>query len=213
MSDSNKTARDGMLVAAVLDGQHGQFEQIVARYHSALWRLALSRLGSPDAADDAVQETFLCTFKSLHTYDSRYSFRTWLWTILLNQCRRAVGRAARLPCRNWTDQTETDGAAADLQASIPDRQAGPPHQLLNKERTELLERMLGQLKEVQADALRLRFFGDLKFQEIADVMGCSLGTAKNRVRAGLTNLTELLQSHDVHASPVDPGGENQGVTR
>ena len=69
---------------------------------------------------------------------------------------------------------------------------------------KLLERLLGELKDVQADALRLRFFGELKFQKIADVMNCSLGTAKNHVRAGLTNLAKLLQNYPTFTT--EPSG-------
>ena len=62
-----------------------------------------------------------------------------------------------------------------------------------RERREILERLLLELSPVQADALRLRFFGGLKFQEIADTMQCSLCTAKNRGRWGLLRLSDLVQ--------------------
>ena len=83
---------DGTYVADVLAGRREQFGEIVRKYQGPLMRLAVSRLGRLDLAEDAVQETFLCAFKSLASYDSRFSFRTWLWTILLNQCRRHLRR-------------------------------------------------------------------------------------------------------------------------
>src|SRR5687768_12655499 len=76
------TPTDGMLISAVLAGEREQFAVLVRRYQRALVRAANSRLGRDDWADDVVQETFLCALKWLHTYDSQYSFRTWLWTIL-----------------------------------------------------------------------------------------------------------------------------------
>ena len=88
---------DGTLVAAVLAGARERFGEIVARYRGALTRVAISRIGRRDWAEEVVQETFLCAFKSLHTYDSKYSFRTWLWTILLNQCRRHGQKQRRRP--------------------------------------------------------------------------------------------------------------------
>jgi RNA polymerase sigma-70 factor (ECF subfamily) len=66
--------------------------------------------------------------------------------------------------------------------------------LLAKERSQQLDLLLGQLSGVQADALRLRFFGGLKFQEIAEAMQCSLNTAKSRVKIGLMRMAELLQT-------------------
>jgi len=64
--------------------------------------------------------------------------------------------------------------------------------LLAKERAAQLEALLAQLSDAQADALRLRFFGGLKFHEIAAAMQCSLNTAKNRVRMGLVRMAGLL---------------------
>ena len=65
--------------------------------------------------------------------------------------------------------------------------------LMQVERSELLGQLLEALPEVQADALRLRFFGGLKFEEIAQAMGSSLTGAKQRVRRGLENLGAAIR--------------------
>jgi RNA polymerase sigma-70 factor (ECF subfamily) len=78
----------------------------------------------------------------------------------------------------------------------------PLGQLLAKERSERLERLLERLSAAQADALRLRFFGELRFQEIADTMGCSLNTAKNRVKWGLLRLADMLNNSE-QPQPID----------
>ena len=187
---------DGTLIASVLAGDRDQFAQLVARYQGPLLRVARSRMGRPDWAEDVVQETFLCAFKSLHTYDSRYSFRTWLWTILLNQCRRQLKKFSRgLFIGAWNQSTNDD----DLRANLADQlrsDESPSARMATRERSELLDALLARLPEGQADALRLRFFGGLKFQEIAEAMGCSLSTAKNRVRWGLTKMAEYLGPED-----------------
>lgn len=190
---------DGALVIACLDGNDQALGEIVRRYERPLLRVAQSRLFRADWAEDVVQETFLCVVKSLHTYDSRYSFRTWLWTILLYQCRRQAIRAARRPqVHNWSD-------AADSEDELPldsrlQSDAAPPASLaMARERTALLQRLLFELPDTQADALRLRFFGELKFQEIADAMGCSLSTAKNRVRKGLITLSQMLVEEEARS--------------
>lgn len=202
------TTDEASIIAAVLAGDVEKFELLVARYRAALFRLAVSRLGCPETADDAVQETLLCAFKSLHSYDSRFSFRTWLWAILLNQCRRHYQKAQR------RQMLMLGGGAADEQAvclaePVTD-DVEPARRLIQKEQEELLHRTLKQLPEAQADALRLRFFGELKFHEIAAVMGCSLSSAKNRVRWGLTKMSHLLApdstSSDRPGEVRDDGG-------
>jgi RNA polymerase sigma-70 factor (ECF subfamily) len=135
-----------------------------------------------------VQEAFLSAFKSARTFDERFGFRTWLWTILLNQCRTMLKRRGRSQVVAWTDAGEGAGPPESPDAQLP----SPAAALLSRERTELVERLLGRLKEKEADALRLRFFGGLKFQEIADAVGCSLATAKNRVKSGLVKMAEMM---------------------
>jgi RNA polymerase sigma-70 factor, ECF subfamily len=193
MPDAGVHLSDQALMRRVQAGEAALFSEIVRRYEAALRRVAASRLGQAEWAEDVVQETFLAAYKGRHTYRPELSFRTWLWTILLNQCRRSWGGQVRRPrLLNWGDQTAENVAPAIYQASI-ERGGQPWEGLLARERAGLLEQLLGQLPPAQADALRLRFFGELKFDEIADTMGCSLLTAKNRVKSGLLRLAELAR--------------------
>ncbi len=195
VADSKRALSDRQLMARAQAGDTSCFEALFHRYQAALLRVAQSRLGQRDWAEDAVQETFLCAFKSRHTYDRRYNFRTWLWTILLNRCRNHVRRRTRAPTIHlWADQPcDADRSACELR-QFESEEPGPAVRLMAKERGALLESLLDRLSPAQADALRLRFFGGLKYQEIADAMRCSLATAKNRVRWGLLRLAHWLRS-------------------
>ncbi len=181
---------DALLMARIQRGETELFSELVARYEPALRRVARSRLGRTDWAEDIVQETFLSAFKSRATFDPQYSFRTWLWTILLRHCHAHYHRRQRsVPVEPLGSEAERDVPAPSEPSS-----GTPLGHLLAKERAEQLELLLAQLSLAQADALRLRFFGGLKFHEIADAMQCSLNTAKNRVRTGLERMAQLLES-------------------
>lgn len=180
---------DSDLMRRVCAGQAECFGQLVARYERALRRVAVSKLGHVDWAEDVVQETFLAAFHARDSFNPEYSFRTWLWTILLNLCRRQWKRAARRQ-----ELVET------VCARSPEQQPGEPVShvngldvLVNEERRELLAGLLQELPEVQADALRLRFYGHLTFAEVAATMDSSLGAAKQRVKKGLMRLSELVR--------------------
>jgi len=182
---------DGIVVAAVLAGDRDQFSQLVVRYHGGLLRFAQSRLGRREWAEDVVQETLLNAFKSLHTYDSQYSFRTWLWTILLNQCHRHFKKRGRNEAIYTSEPSVTEAATQQTPGRFRVTES-PADRLMAAERSEQLNALLDQLPEPQADALRLRFFGGLKFREIALTMQCSLSTAKNRVRWGLNKMADQI---------------------
>jgi RNA polymerase sigma-70 factor (ECF subfamily) len=195
--DERATQSDAVLIERVRAGETDCFAELVRRYQSSLVRVARSRLGRADWAEDVVQETFLAAFKSCSSYDPRFQFRTWLWTILFNQCHSHYQRRLRsVPIERWPAECEPATDADHEQAS-----GSPLKQLLAKERTEQLEDLLLQLSAVQADALRLRFFGNLKFHEIAETMQCSLNTAKNRVRWGLMRMAELLRGAGATDAP------------
>lgn len=185
MPNFDAQSPDGLLIAAALAGEEEAFAWLVRRYQAALYRAAASRLGWRELAEEAVQETFLCAHRWLATYDSRFSFRTWLWTILLNQCSRQAKREAKSGGRR-----QGTGNKGQFQAEVFSSQ--PLMELLAQERSEQVHALLTRLPEAQADALRLRFFGGLTFAEIAEAMKCSEPGAKNRVKTGLLKLAQWL---------------------
>lgn len=186
---------DAQLMRLVQAGHDECFETLVARYERALLRVAESRLGreASGGAADAVQETLLAAYKSRQTFDPDRNFRTWLWTILLNQCRRSAKRAGRTPrVDGWSKVACTAAERSQLEAGLADPGPSPPERLAARESRDQVDRLLAQLTPAQGDAVRLRFFGGLTFPEIAETVGCSLATAKNRVRCGLTELSQML---------------------
>lgn len=191
MSAWDSQSPDGLLIAAAAAGEEAAFAIIAQRYQGALLRAAISRLARRDVAEDVVQETLLCAHRWLDTYDSKYSFRTWLWTILLNQCARQSKREAR------HGQRGDSGGYDDSAGAVAAPGHTPLEAALVRERSQRLHALLAKLPVVQADALRLRFFGGLTFPEIAAAMGCSEAGAKHRVKTGLLKLAAWLADREI----------------
>ncbi len=156
-------------------GEHAPFAELVDRFRPRLLRFAQSSLRDVQLAEDVVQETFLAVFQSRHTYCATFAVSTWVWTILLNLVRRTRERIATRQVR--------EAIARELR---PTPASGHP-----AEDREQLDRWLLLIPEAEADALRLRFFGELSFDQIAASMESSVSGAKLRVRNGLERLSEL----------------------
>lgn len=184
---------DAWIMQRVQAGEVDRFAVLIERYRRPLLRAALSRLGDADWAEDVVQEAFLAAFVSRGTYDPSFAFRTWLWTILLNLCRRHWKRRARRPAQ--LSLAVRDGGG-EPRVEEPATETTGLACLLKSERIAQVQELLAELPEEQADALRLRFYGELTFREIAAAMGCHLNTAKSRVRYGLEKLAGLLQQEE-----------------
>lgn len=178
---------DGEMIAAVRGGDVAAFEGLVRRYRQRLLNTAFTRLGNAALAEDAVQEAFLSAFRSLATYDSRFSFRSWLWSILINQCRSEYRKQKRSQGSDMV-AGELEQLPSDVSDSSPDQR------LIQNDQQRRLSRMMQQLPTEQAEAIQLRFFGEMKFDEIAASLNCSATTAKNRVRMGLERLSRLMQA-------------------
>jgi RNA polymerase sigma-70 factor, ECF subfamily len=194
---------DGEIIERVREGEIRHFSALVDRYQGPLLALAISRLGKRDLAEDAVQEAFLCAFRWLDSYDSRFAFRTWLWTILLNQCSRAAEKERR------AERIRT-GFANSSPPINENETLSPAVQLELKEDKSQLRSALNQLPQSHADAIRLRFFGELKFDAIAEATGCSLRTAKYRVKEGLKRLGDLLLQRRAESLSDKPAPEQSG---
>jgi RNA polymerase sigma-70 factor (ECF subfamily) len=180
---------DSQLMQRVQQGDFGCFGQLVERYRSALIRVATGMLGDAAQAEDLVQETFLAVFAARHTFNPSFQFRTWLWTILLNLCRRYRGKQARRSQEVLRSSLEGD---VGFKISEPTYAETALATVLKREESARLQAHLDDLPDVQADAIRLRFFAGLTYDEIARVAGVSLGGARLRVRTGLASLSRRL---------------------
>lgn len=173
---------DAQVMREVQRGRIELFDRLVERHRSGMLRFAASKLGDAAAAEDVVQEAWLAVFAARQTYRPEFAVSTWVYTILINLCRRHARRTARRPVMRGDD----------VLRELPDESASPLSQLLACERREVLHALLNELPEADADALRLRFFSGLMFEEIADAMQSSMSGAKVRVRRGLQRLAARL---------------------
>src|ERR1017187_1649461 len=149
---------DDYLVARVRAGDDASFEKIYDRYARGMLAFCVHMLGSREAAEDALQLTFVSAYRSLRGGESSISLRPWLYTIARNRCLSEL-RARR-------DVVDVDGVAVDRPGFD-----GPAHQV---QRREELREMLEDMQRLPADqraALVLLELGDHSHKEIAAVLG------------------------------------------
>jgi len=180
---------DSDIMHDVQQGQGERFAELVLRYRPRLLKAALSKVGTSIIAEDLVQETFLAAYTSRQTYDATFKFSTWIWTIFLNTCRRVGRKRSR---EREVLQQAADTGSLRSEAIISQGLTA----LLVSERHEVLHQLLDRIPEVEGDALRLRFFGQLPFEEIATAMNSSISGAKVRVKRGLFRLAELCREEN-----------------
>lgn len=175
---------DTDIMIRVQAGETRLFAELVSRHQQKLFHFAWSKARDHALAEDLVQETFLAAYAARDSYSPRFAFSTWIWTILLNLSRQAHRRRQR--------HSEFLAAYAWEAATRTDPQPNGVCRLLRQETEEKVHVELNRLPEAEADALRLRFFGGLKYEEIALAMDSSVSGAKVRVKRGLQRLAVAI---------------------
>ena len=138
---------------------------------------ALALLRSRDDADDAVQAAALRGFERLHTYDDRRPFKGWWFAILRNGCMDQLRRRKAAPI-----------VALDGDYPAPEAEAGFDWRRLDA--------AIAALAPAHREVLRLRYFGDLSYAELAEAMQVPIGTIMSRLHAARKALAGLLKDND-----------------
>ena len=172
---------DRKTVEAVLRGERAAYAVLVDRYKDRVFNLAYRMTGRFSDADDLTQEAFIRAYVNLGRFDTEKSFFTWLYTISLNTVRNHLKKRNRDFIDNAVELAEHVAAGADPEGDMNERQL-----------QELLQECLLRLPLDTREAVILRFYQDLSFEETAAVLGISLSAAKMRVYRGLEKLREGL---------------------
>ena len=171
------------LVEAARNGDTGARGELFDRYHGAIYRYAVARLGAPADAEDAVAETFLAALKALPRFRWQgVPFEAWLFRIAASKVEDLVRRRQRAA-------VPIDAAGIDPM----DEAADPGHRVDRAEQQAELAAALDGLPATQRDVLVLRFLLGHSVQEVADLIGRTEGAVKQLQMRALANLRKRVR--------------------
>lgn len=180
---------DAQLVRETLAGSQASFQLLVERYQARLFALTRHYTRNLVEVEDIVQDSFLKAFRRLDSFDHRSSFYTWLYRIAVNTILDTLKRRGRSPVQTVEDPEL-------MVRPGPVQGLGPSAGLEREEIVRITQEVLDQLPEIFRTVLVLREFDGLAYQEIADVLGISIGTVESRLfRARARFKDRLLALH------------------
>ena len=188
MPDPSPAPTDAIdtLIASCLGGDQTAWEEIVRQHRRKVFNIAYKFTGRHAEAEDLTQDVFLKIFKSLHTFDRRANFQTWLVSVSRNLCidhYRSV--------RKERETIDRDVDAGELTPAAPGQNA---YQALEQaDRVELLRKAMAELPDSLRKAVVMRDLKELSYQEIADQLNLPEGTVKSRINRGRTELARQVQ--------------------
>ena len=161
--------RDAELIGRCLEGDRGALLELVRAYEKMVYSVVYRMLGDPEDAKDAAQETFLKVFESLPYFRGESKLSTWIYRIALNECTaRSKRRAVQMQ----------EGMAI---GDIPDSRPSALEAIEKEERDRLVRSAIAQLPEKYRAVIVLRYFEELSYEEMAEVLLLPVGTVKARL--------------------------------
>jgi RNA polymerase sigma-70 factor, ECF subfamily len=179
------------LVTELQAGSETAFDWLVTHYHGPVYNLILSMLGDVSDAADGTQEVFLKAFRGIRGFRQGSSLKTWLYRIAIREALNYKRWFKRHLQKNVSIDAEPEEGHSTIE--IEDAGATPFEQLASHEIQDAVQNALQQVSEVFRSAVILRDLEGLSYEEIAEVLECSVGTVKSRILRGRRALKELLE--------------------
>jgi RNA polymerase sigma-70 factor (ECF subfamily) len=179
------------LMARVAKGDEDAFEILVNRHQTSVLNLAYRFVGDRTQAKDLAQEVFIRVWQAAKTYKPEAKFKTWLYRIATNLCLNELKSARR---KKWFsfNQSDEDGDLT-FEDTLADSAPSPEDVLLEKERSRQISDALQSLPENQRMALILKRYDELSYQEIAQIIGCSVSAVESLLVRAKRALQEKLK--------------------
>jgi len=185
---------DAALMLRVKRGDREAFALLVEKYKQPVMNLTGRMLRDETEAEDLAQAVFLQVYKSARKYEKKAKFTTWLFTIARNLCLNEIRRRTRHPAESF-DQPHPDQEDQPLRQVEDKRTDLPPDALLQGELVRKVDEALAELPENQRTALLLCRQEELSYEEIAEVLGCSLAATKSLIHRGRETLKQRLKPY------------------
>jgi RNA polymerase sigma-70 factor (ECF subfamily) len=167
------------LIGRIETGEREAFNELVRKYQKPLYSLLYRMVSDHDDASDLLQKTFVKAFIGLKGFERRSSFKTWLYQIAINLAKNVYRDRSRI------EQVPIDDV-------IIRRDPKTLETLIKKENRLLLRQSLAGLPEKQRLTVILRVQEGRKFEEIAAIMKCSIGTAKANYHHAVQKLKKVM---------------------
>lgn len=195
---------DLLLVERTLAGDQRAYELLVLKYQRRIERLIARMVRDTDLIPDIAQETFIRAYRALHQFRGDAQFYTWLYRIAVNTAKKALMDLKRDPVvlesalRNSDDEDETSRPGVE-----PTSDETPETVLAAREVAEAVNAAMEALPEDLRQAVTLREIEGLSYEDIAQMMGCPIGTVRSRI----------FRAREAISAKVRPLLERQGGKR
>ncbi len=184
---------DKSLLNAHRQGDATAFAELVRRYGSSLLGYLMRMSGNREQAEDIFQETFKRVHEKAYTLRGE-QFKPWLFTIATRVAINGLRRRKQLQLVSLNQKVDcADGQCEELgTVAVADTSCEPSQEAVRAEQKEQVRLAIESLPDRQRATLVLAYYEQLSYKEVAEVLGCSVGTVKTQMYRALKKLSQIL---------------------
>ena len=175
-------------------GDRAAFTELVEKWQQPTMNFIFSTLRDETESEDVAQNTFVQVWKSRDRYERTAKFSTWLFTIARNLCLNEIRRRSRHPAESL-EETHAEHDDQPARQYEDKKMFLPTDNVLHGELAKKIEETLAELPENQRTAILLCRRDEVSYEEIADILGCSLSATKSIIHRGRETLKEKLKPY------------------
>jgi RNA polymerase sigma-70 factor (ECF subfamily) len=181
-----------LLIKKSQSGDVESFELLISSYDKRAYNIAYRVMGNEEDAKDMAQEAMLRVFRSLKDFKGQSSFSTWLYRIVTNVCLDELRRRKNDKYVSLDSTIQTDSGEMHMEL-CSDRET-PESVYEQVEQREVIKNAIRELNEEYRSVIVLRDIQGFSYEEISNILDCSLGTVKSRINRARTMLRDKLKA-------------------
>ena len=194
---SDKALEDFQLIdEATIKGDESAFAKLMERYKKPVYHMILKMVRNVDDAEDLTIEAFAKAFKSLKRFKKDYTFSTWLFRIATNNAIDFIRKKKLETYSLNTSFTDDSGDAVNI--DVEDRNITPDEETIKPQKIELVQMFVTKLPAKYQRLVRLRYFDELSYEEIAQELDAPLGTVKAQLHRARELMYDLVKDKKSH---------------
>jgi RNA polymerase sigma-70 factor, ECF subfamily len=185
---------DAALMLRVKGGDMEAFDALVEKYKQPVINVMYRMIRDLDEAEDLAQAVFIRVYQSANRYQASAKFSTWVFTIARHLCLNEIRRRGRHPADSL-ESSQTDNENQPAKQFQDSRTFSPPQAFLQGELEAKIQEAVAELPEKQRLAISLCQEDELSYEEIAEVLECSVSATKSLIHRGRETLKQRLKPY------------------
>jgi RNA polymerase sigma-70 factor (ECF subfamily) len=194
---SDKALQDFRLIdRATIENDEQAYAELMKRYKKPVYHMILKMVRNVDDAEDLTIEAFAKAFRSLSRFKKDYTFSTWLFRIATNNAIDFI-RKKKLETMSL-DTSFTDDSGENVTIDVEDNDLNPMEETIKSQKIELIRIFVDKLPPKYQRLVKLRYFDELSYEEIAKELEAPLGTVKAQLHRARELMYDLVKGKEQH---------------